>query len=468
MRLTLKLTLILSVVVACGLVAQALLHIRRMRALHADETRDDALILANALATASSEIWSDRGEASARAFLRRADERRARTRIRVLPAGKGGKALADKAASELRENELITHTDIIVDGRRVARLELVRTRKAERAFMHDLLLAQLATVAAVVGACAVLALVLGLWLVGRPVEQLIAQARRVGEHDFSIPASVRGRDELGRLAREMNDMATRLAEAEARARRERRGRAQAFEQLRHADRLSTVGKLASGIAHELGTPLNVVSGRSQMIMADADAGDSAHQNARTIVDQVEHMTSIVRQLLDFSRRRGIQAGDVEPHELLEQAAMLTEPLADEQNVVIEVDAGNPISASLDSGKTLQVLTNLIVNAISAMPEGGTIWLAAERRHVDSPPDRHAAPGDFVCFSVRDQGVGIATKDLEHIFEPFFTTKSAGEGTGLGLSVCHGIVREHGGWIEADSEPGAGCEFRVFIPLGGEA
>jgi two-component system NtrC family sensor kinase len=115
-----------------------------------------------------------------------------------------------------------------------------------------------------------------------------------------------------------------------------------------------------------------------------------------------------------------------------------------------------------------VLTNLMMNSIHAMPEGGTITLRVDREHVEDPKDRHAAEGDFVKISVEDEGVGIAQDRLEDIFKAFFTTKKEGEGTGLGLSVCHGIVREHGGWIEVQSEVGQGSQFTIFLPERGNA
>lgn len=469
MRLTLKLTAVLSLVIACGLLAQSFMHVSRVRALHVEEARDDLEILARALGAATGEIWAASGEQRARAYINKADERRARTRIRFVADDIGPTAVGEEPSpTEVRDQALVTYVQVYVSGAPAARLELHRTRRAERDFTRQLMWTQTATVAAIVGACGALALLLGFWLVGRPVARLIDHARSVARGEFDTPDLPQSRDELGKLAQEMNAMTHDLANAQRRAREERRRRTQAFEQLRHADRLGTVGKIASGIAHELGTPLNVVSGRATLIASDADATDRIRNSANTIVSQSEHMEGIVRQLLDFSRRKEIAPTREEPRELLEHAAALAEPLAEEQDVLVEVAAGPNIAASLDGGKTLQVLTNLIVNAIQAMPDGGVVRVSTELRSVDEPPDRHAAPGQFVCFSVHDEGVGIETDDLEHVFQPFFTTKDAGEGTGLGLSVSHGIVREHGGWIEVDSEPGKGSTFRVFLPIGDES
>jgi signal transduction histidine kinase len=147
---------------------------------------------------------------------------------------------------------------------------------------------------------------------------------------------------------------------------------------------------------------------------------------------------------------------------------LVEPLADEEGVSLQVSSLRDGDAQVDGEATLQVLTNLLVNAIQAMPGGGTVNVSMDVQCFDAPPERRAEPGEFVCISVKDEGVGIAPEVLDHVFEPFFTTKEAGEGTGLGLSVSHQLAREHGGWIAAESEPGKGSCFRVYLPIRGSA
>ncbi len=457
-----------ALVIGCALVVQAVLHVRQLRSLYLEETRQDIEILARTLSVATSEIWTESGEARAHAYVDRADQRRARTRVRILSPDSISPAVVARSQPVLRPDQLLAYAPVEVGGRVVAVLEVARSRTAERNFEQRLIWEQIITVVVVLVVCAVVAMVLGLRVVGRPVERLIAQARRVAAGNFAPNRQTGKRDELGRLAEELNVMAGHLSAAEKSAREERRMRTQAFEQLRHADRLSTVGKLASGIAHELGTPLNVVSGRASMIAGDGSSSEKVAASARIIAEQSEHMADILRQLLDFSRRRGLQKARTLPRELLEHAASLVEPLAEEQEVTIEVVHADEVDADIDSGKTLQVLTNLLMNAVQAMPAGGQVELEARLLTVDRPPDRRATPGEYVCFSVADHGKGIATDDLARIFEPFFTTKGAGEGTGMGLSVCHGIVREHGGWIEVESELGQGSRFQVYVPRGGAA
>jgi signal transduction histidine kinase len=221
------------------------------------------------------------------------------------------------------------------------------------------------------------------------------------------------------------------------------------------------------MAHELGTPLNIVSGRAMMIASDDTLPQEAVENAQSIVDQSQRMTDIIRDVLDFARRKEPERVDVRIGDVLEHAVSLMEPICEDRKVDVVVLGRGNITARIDPGKVLQVLTNLMMNAVHAMPEGGTITLRVDREHVEDPKDRHAAKGDFVKISVEDEGVGIAPERLGEIFDAFFTTKKEGEGTGLGLSVCHGIMREHGGWIEVQSEVGRGSRFTIFLPERGE-
>jgi signal transduction histidine kinase len=217
------------------------------------------------------------------------------------------------------------------------------------------------------------------------------------------------------------------------------------------------------MAHELGTPLNIVSGRAMMITSDETLPDEVLENASSIVEQAQRMTAIIRDVLDFARRKEPERVDTRIGDVIEHAVSLMEPICEDKNVdVALVGRGDPI-ARIDPGKVLQVLTNLMMNSIHAMPEGGTITLRVDREHVADPKDRHASEGDFVKITVEDEGVGIAPDRLQDIFQAFFTTKKAGEGTGLGLSVCHGIVREHGGWIDVESQVGQGSRFNVYLP-----
>jgi signal transduction histidine kinase len=318
--------------------------------------------------------------------------------------------------------------------------------------------------------------VLGVWLVGRPIKTLINKARRVGAGDFSGRLHIPHAAEIGELATEMNLMSERLADAGKQLAAATTARIAAIEQLRHADRLSTVGKLASGIAHELGTPLNVVSGRAQLIAESVQAGGADRiggaaildvtDNVRIIVEQTRRMSAIIRQLLDFARRRGARKASYDLRQLVAQTVSMLQPLAEKRGVALAIEATTaPASAQVDASQIQQVLTNIVVNAIQSMPKGGTVTISLRPSSAQPPPGAEVTEGARFEIAVRDQGDGIAPEVLPHVFEPFFTTKAVGEATGLGLSVAYGIVQEHGGFITVESEPGQGSRFAIHLPRG---
>ncbi|MBL8934731.1 MAG: HAMP domain-containing histidine kinase [Archangium sp.] len=232
-----------------------------------------------------------------------------------------------------------------------------------------------------------------------------------------------------------------------------------------ADRLAMVGQLAAGLAHELGTPLTVVSGRARQLAAGAIPPEQAPEAARTIAEQSERMATIIRQVLDYARRRGPKPGRYDVRTVMLQAVGLLGPVAARKQVTLGFsDPGTPRVISFDGSQVLQVMTNLVANAIGATPPGGKVELSmADAPGKTPPPETGLGPGTFVALRVQDTGVGIATEHLTRVFEPFFTTKETGEGTGLGLSVSLSIIRDHDGWIDVDTTRGAGTCFTVYLP-----
>ncbi|HTJ82554.1 MAG TPA: HAMP domain-containing sensor histidine kinase, partial [Polyangiaceae bacterium] len=194
----------------------------------------------------------------------------------------------------------------------------------------------IATTLALASACALIAGVLGVTLVGRPVRALMAKARRIGAGDFAEPLHLSSGDELAALALEMNRTCERLVEAADRVEEETSSRIAAIEQLRHADRLMTVGKLASGLAHELGTPLNVVEARAEMIANGETTEEESRDYANVIVEASQRMARILRQLLDFARARGAEKSPCDVLSLAERTARLLEPLAAKRGVALVV------------------------------------------------------------------------------------------------------------------------------------
>jgi signal transduction histidine kinase len=292
-----------------------------------------------------------------------------------------------------------------------------------------------------------LAVVLGPWMIGRPVAALAASVRALGNGEFLHPAIGSRHDELGTLASELSTLSERLA---------------ARERLRHDDRLRTVGQLSAGLAHELGTPLSVVTLRAQLIASDQAAGAEASANASAILTQTERMTRLVRQLLDFSRRGTGRAEHVDVREASLRAIEMLGPMARAHGVTLVAAADDATVVRADPAQLDQVITNLAMNGIQAMAAGGRLEIRTGRG-IATPPGPRASAGECCWIRVTDEGPGIASEDLPHIFEPFFTSKPAGEGTGLGLAVAQAIVEEHGGWIGVETAPGRGAAFTVYLP-----
>ena len=450
-----------------------------------NRARASSLLLGRALRPALVEIWSQKGPTLAIQMLAYAADRVRRTLpfdLRFVQLSEtaeagmqpvvGSERLAGLGPKDERvfvenvggSDTLLTYLPVTIGGEQVGALEIAGPlNERDHEFYVEIVhivggTALAATVALLVVAIA------GYFFVGRPMRRLAEKARRIGSGDLSGPLDVRQGDEVGVLAAEINQMCERLAAAQARVDEETNRRLAASEQLRHADRLTTVGKLASGLAHELGTPLNVISGRAKMIVRGQTAGDGLTESAQAIVDQAERMTNIIKQLLGFARRRQPQQRRESLRGIVDRTLALLAPLAQKSSVVLATRHHEPEPfADIDVPLVEQALANLVINAIQAMPKGGTLSISSREEIVSPPAGITAAAGSYACLHVEDTGVGMTAEELRHAFEPFFTTKEVGRGTGLGLSVAHGIVRDHGGWIAATSSLDKGSRFSIYVP-----
>ncbi len=241
----------------------------------------------------------------------------------------------------------------------------------------------------------------------------------------------------------------------------------ALDQLRHSDRIATLGRLASSVAHELGNPLNVIELRAQLISSGAVTTlHQAQQNAAIIVEQTRRMARIIDEILSFARMQPARIRRVDLVSLVRKAVALSEHISKKRGMRVVFDVRSVTEIDGDADKLLQVIVNLVVNGVQAMQEGGTLTLNMfdeERAPIDYPG---GAPRGYVCIEVTDEGTGIAKEMLAKVFEPFFSTKNEEGGTGLGLAVAQGIAREHEGWVSVDSELGQGATFRVYLPKQG--
>jgi signal transduction histidine kinase len=313
-----------------------------------------------------------------------------------------------------------------------------------------------------------LAVALGIRFIGRPLQKLIAKARLISIGKLDDPLHVRSHDELEELADNLNHMCASLAESQRKLRDETAARIAAIEQLRHADRLKTVGRLAAGIAHELGTPLNVVAGRAGLIASGKLCTEEISQSAASIREEANKMTVIIRQLLDFARASTSRKQPVDLRSVIRQTIGMLGGVAEKHHIHLVFNEGPEAAmAEADAGQIQQVLTNLAINAAQAMPQGGPVEFRLARASRTHPDHSGAPPADYYALAVCDEGVGILEEHMSQLFEPFFTTKEVGAGTGLGLSIAYGIVQEHGGWIEVESKVGKGSCFTVYLPRGSQ-
>jgi signal transduction histidine kinase len=278
-------------------------------------------------------------------------------------------------------------------------------------------------------------------------------------------------DEIGAVASRFNDMTFSLRESRAETQRHHEAKSSLEQRLAHTEKLATIGQIAAEIAHEVGTPLNVIAGRARATQKKAGDADAVNKNAEIIAEQTARITKIIERLLNFARRR---VGPTAPIKVnLNALTLTTMELLGAQFGAAKVKTklvraeGLPL-VSGHGDRLQQVLLNLLLNAVQAMPDGGAISVETSAA-IRQRPGLELAPEQlYVCVEVADNGPGIPEERREKIFEPFYTSKDGhggvGEGgTGLGLAVCAGIVKEHDGWIEVGDAPGGGARFRVFLP-----
>lgn len=232
------------------------------------------------------------------------------------------------------------------------------------------------------------------------------------------------------------------------------GRIRLEEQLQQREKLSSIGLLAAGVAHEVNTPLTGVSSYTQMLMGMLPENDPKHALLQKIGRQADRATNIVNNLLNFSRTGGAtEFTELDMNRVLDDTIQLIEPQLRRNQIEIarSYEANAPFIIG-NAGKLQQVFTNLLLNARDAIPDGGCITLKTT-----------ASRDDSLTVEVSDNGIGIAPENVAKIYDPFYTTKGVGRGTGLGLAVSYGIVQEHSGHISVESAPGRGTTFRIALP-----
>ncbi len=484
MKVTRRFTLaLIGGILVVHAASAAVLFVRERRVLESNLSRD-ARVFGRALGHAVEQAWTSGNEARAMELIRYATEQESHVTLRwvwldappgdphapaaraeaLAPIGLGRSVVLRLWPAESGET-LYTYVPVRAPGRRTGAIEIADPLGDEQDYLRESVVNSVVAALALAAICGGLTAILGFRLIGRPVRRLVEHARAVGRGELGTRLELPARDELGTLAAEMDQMTVSLERARGLLEEETRRRIATVEQLRHADRLTSVGQLASGVAHELGTPLNVIEGHAQLIREDSRAA-TAHEHAQIITRQCKRMTTIIRQLLDFARR-GRSGEDVaDAREVARETLRMVEPLLRKQAIEANLEDHGEVLATIGAHQLQQVLVNLVVNAIHAMPTGGELTLKVERRIAANLEDGREA--ERAVITVEDTGEGMAPETVARVFEPFFTTKDVGEGTGLGLSVAFGIVKDHGGWLEVRSEPGRGSAFTCYLPARGAA
>jgi signal transduction histidine kinase len=297
----------------------------------------------------------------------------------------------------------------------------------------------------------------------RVLARMMEGARAFGEGRLGRRIDVRSSDEIGELAGTMNAMASQLEASlreleqwsltlEARVQERTEELQQAQAQILMQSKLAAVGQLGAGVAHEVNNPLAGILGLSQLLVRDRKPGDPDYQSLKDIEAAAKRCKDITLRLLRFSERRLAGRSPTTVAEIIDEVlGILDQSFAQASvEVVREFDPATPEIVA-DPGQLGLVFTSMLTNARSAMPDGGTLTIGTRQS------------GDGIEVVIRDTGFGIDKEHVDRVFEPFFTTKRTWTDVGLGLSVAHRIVADHGGRIEVESELGKGATFRVFLP-----
>jgi two-component system nitrogen regulation sensor histidine kinase GlnL len=235
------------------------------------------------------------------------------------------------------------------------------------------------------------------------------------------------------------------------------------EAVRHADRLSGIGTLAAGLAHEIKNPLGGIKGAAQLMGQEIDPGSDLHDYLRVMLKETERVNHIVEELLHLATPRKLRLEAVNPHKVLDDIILLQKEVARSKHIALRTDFDPSIPPILADEELLtQLFLNLIKNALEAVGSNGEVRVTSRVVAEYRMNQKGEGRSRMVSIEVRDTGPGIGREQLEQLFTPFFTTKSGG--TGLGLAICQKIVAEHRGMIKVDSEPGCGTAFAVLLPL----
>jgi two-component system NtrC family sensor kinase len=284
--------------------------------------------------------------------------------------------------------------------------------------------------------------------IARPIHKLVSASRQVAEGHLDFRVDVDTGDEFGALGKAFNAMAAAVRERDERLKEETQ------EEVMKAERLAMIGRLASGVAHEINNPLGSILLFTRLLLQKAPAEGLHRENLERIERDTKRCQVIVQGLLDFARKREPKVESVDIHDVLDKTIRLFEGHPSFHGIeIVKTYQPDLPNVMVDSAHIHQVFVNIIMNAVDAMEGGGTLTITTQS----------SSNASSLEVSFRDTGCGIAPDALDRIFEPFYTTKAVGHGTGLGLSISYGIVEKHGGTIRVHSRVGEGSTFVVVLP-----
>ena len=289
--------------------------------------------------------------------------------------------------------------------------------------------------------------------------QGFSAAITTGKGDVSGRLSVRSTDEIGRLATDINT----VLDAYGRNVSEQR---KLQQQLLQAQKMEAVGQLAGGVAHDFNNILTAIMGYGSLLQMKINGDALLNDYIKQILDGANRAAEVTKSLLAFSRKQIINPSPVDLNDVVRGIEKLLSRLIGEDIEITTTLSSKDMVSMVDAGQIEQVLMNLTTNARDAMPDGGRLFLRTEVVELDDFSVQrygYGEPGMYAVLSVSDTGIGINQEIREKIFEPFFTTKETGKGTGLGLAMVYGIIKQHGGYINVYSEPGNGTTFKIYLP-----
>ena len=483
MKLAFKIAMAVTVVIATLLGLDGFFRVRRQLETFEKDTRRDHLSMGRATAAAINEAWGSYGESVAMDLVERIGRKTSRVSIRWVPEAafyrgehvsglspeqvarvRAGRSVSVIRRDAAQKRRMVTYFPIEPSRTVEGFLEISESLSMQSRHVRRTVQRTVFITVSTILVCALATLLLGVHLIGRPIRQLVRQAAAIGRGEFENRLAFNRRDELRELFEEMNTMATKLTDAMATIESKTKAHLETLAQLRHADRLKTVGQLTSSVVHEVGTPLTVIAGRAKMIQSAEAEGEEARDCARIVVEQAERVTRTVRQILDFARSSKTERRTQDVRGIVDQMVELLSPVAIKAGIYLDVSLGDePAYAYVDANQIQQVLANLIINGVQAAASGGHVTISVRQEETTAPDSAEASPKTMWTVVVKDDGCGIEAEAIERIFESFYTTKASGNGTGLGLAISKEIIREHGGFITVESVVDQGSEFRIHLP-----